>query len=172
MIKKLYLNILILVNINKYKINHNLYMITENKYVVATLVLYTPEEDEIILRFIIFEDGTIFEFYGNYGSLRSHTIIDDKIAKSIINNCSDSNTYNYQANIKDVALFNILQNGIITKYLDMYNNIDEVYNNLYKCFILTKEVSNAFIVRMIDSDMLYATDTSLELFNQYKNRLD
>ena len=142
-------------------------MINKNNYVVATIVLYTPDEDEIILRFIIFEDGTIFEFYGNYGSLRSHTVIDEKVAKYIINNCNEFNTHDYQANIKDITLFDILQNGIIKIYLDMYN-IDEIHKNINKCFILTKEVSNAFIMRMINSDMLYSKDTSIELFNNYK----
>jgi len=138
-------------------------------YIVAIAVIYTPEEDEVILRFIIFEDGTVFEFYGNYGSLRSHILINRNIAYNLINN---SKKYTYDDKIKDIRLFNALNIGIIQKYIEMYDQQNDIHNYIYKCFILNLELGTVFIKRMFKTQMIYSNTKSLELFNIYKNILN
>ena len=150
---------------NNHNTHTNIYydtISTNLNYAVATAVLYTPEENTIILRFIIFEDGTVFEFYGNFGSLRSHINIDISDAKNII----DMNRYIYNDIIISTYLFNKLKAGLISQYIDT----DEVVVNITyvkKIFVLTDELGNTFIKRILENDILYSEQSTLELFNTY-----
>jgi len=140
--------------------------ITLLNHTVGTVVLYTPEEDTIILRFIIFEDGNVFEFYGNYGSLRSYIKISSNDAQDIIYN---SKSYTYNENITDYRLFDILKNGIISNYTQLYNDNDNKLNYIHCCFILNDSLTNIFTERMLKTEMVYSTTDCLDLFNKYKN---
>lgn len=145
------------------------------QYAVATVVIHTPEEEQVILRFIIFEDGTVFEFYGNFGSLRSHIIIDECDAKQIIN----MDRYTYSDIIISTYAFNILKTGIISQYIGMDNAFTTLDDNITyinpkyikKVYVLTNDLGNIFIKRILNNEILYAEQETLERFNTYKNIL-
>ena len=133
-------------------------------YAVGTAVLLTLDEEEIILRFIIFEDGTVFEFYGNYGSLRSTTLITKDSAYYAINICKKY-SYHEPETIRDANLICTLHNGqnsIMSKY------INNDMCNIETCFILKPDLANTFIRRMLYVTMPYCKKETIELFNIYK----
>jgi hypothetical protein len=135
-------------------------------YAVGTTLILTPDLEEVILRFIIFEDGTVFEFYGNYGSLRSTTLITKEAAYYAINICKKY-TYHEPEIIRDANLICILyngKNGIISKY------INNDMCNIETCFILKPDLANTFIRRMLYIPMPYCNTETMELFDIYKYR--
>ena len=130
------------------------------KYAVGIYIVNISENDYILYRFLIYEDGTVFEFYGNYGSLRSHSKINRNDALNILN----LETYTYESAVKDPAVYNTLKNHELLTLAFYSEHIDV-------CCLLNNELSEIFIDRIISHDMIYSMGDTLELFNEYKKYL-
>jgi hypothetical protein len=131
------------------------------KYAVGIYIVNISENDYILYRFLIYEDGTIFEFYGNYGSLRSHDKIDKNAALNIILNLEK---YTYESAVKDIVVYDTLKNKELLTIAFYSEHIDV-------CCLLNNDLSDIFIERIISHDMIYSTEDSLKLFNEYKKYL-
>jgi len=131
------------------------------KYVVGYIIVnITDQEDDAMLRFILFEDGTVFEFYGNFGSLRNHIKIDKNIATEIMK--LETYTYDFNTKIKEEMIYTYLQHGLLSIYTTHIDCIE-------KCCLLESKSANIFIKRMLNHEMIYSHSDSLDLFNIYKN---
>ena len=129
-----------------------------------------------MLRYIIFDDGTMFEFNGHFGSLRNVY----KIAIEDYNILSTLSTFHYKVKEKDDILYDILtkNNCLIQEYTEFeYSNPEELYKYIWSCFILEKESSDVFIERMITKKHNYTdtntdndNDIDVNLFLDYFNR--
>ena len=129
-------------------------------YVVGICVVNISEYDETeMLRFIIFEDGTVFEFSGYFGSLRNHIFIDKNIAAEIMK--LGTYTYNYNKKIKEDIIYSNLKKGLISEYANHIDCID-------KCYLINPNSTNLFIKRIMNHEMIYCEPDSVDLFNVYK----
>lgn len=154
-------------------------------YYAVVNVLGNDDETKVF-RFIIFENGTTFEFYGMHGSLRYGACIkDDDVAqlKQIQlyhdestapqqqqqqqqdkNLTTQDNTTLFERN-RDI-MYNVLQNteGLLSQYIREKEHIIE-------CGRMTTRQGRAFAQSMKCVTHPYASSKATEVFKAYLNEL-